>query len=78
MWSHIPIPELNWTMDCLRWHGHILYGERRHWCWYWDFLPIDETCEEIQGCDCISVEELLKGRDNFPLPATDVSAISTP
>lgn len=41
-----------WDEDCLRWHGTILRGPDRHWCWDWDGLPIDATCREYQGCTC--------------------------
>jgi len=45
-------PATDWAEDCMHWHGRILNGEKRHWCWDWDGLPIDDTCDEIQCCHC--------------------------
>lgn len=42
----------NWNEDCMKTHGRILSGEKKHWCPDWDFLPIDETCGEMEGCTC--------------------------
>jgi hypothetical protein len=36
----------DWEEDCLRWRGCVLTGKHSHWCPDWDYLPIDETCEE--------------------------------
>ena len=41
-----------WVEDCLYWHGRILMGKKAHWCWDFDDLPIDETCEEMEFCHC--------------------------
>lgn len=41
-----------WEADCRQYWGHILTGERRHYCPDWDYLPIDETCREIESCGC--------------------------
>lgn len=42
----------DWEVDCRRWHGQVLTGQFSHWCPDWDFLPIDETCGEMDGCVC--------------------------
>lgn len=36
----------------MKWYKRILIGEKRHWCFDWDELPIDETCDEIECCHC--------------------------
>ena len=41
-----------WVRDCLHWWGTILTGTQGHWCPDWDDLPIDETCEEFEFCQC--------------------------
>jgi hypothetical protein len=41
-----------WVQDCLRWRGKVLTGEKAHWCWDWDGLPVDETTPEIDACTC--------------------------
>ena len=41
-----------WTTDCMRYHGRVLTGSKSHWCPDWDYLPIDETCREIEVCFC--------------------------
>lgn len=38
--------------DCMRYHGKVLTGKYRHYCKEWDFLPIDESCQEIEFCVC--------------------------
>lgn len=40
-----------WVADCLQWRGEVLTGRYAHWCFEWDGLPIDETCEEWP-CGC--------------------------
>ena len=42
----------DWEVDCLKWRGRVLTGKLAHWCYDWDGLPIDETCDEISGCSC--------------------------
>ncbi len=42
-----------WKADCLRERGRILTGEMSHWCYDWDFLPVDETTPEAACCTCI-------------------------
>jgi hypothetical protein len=48
--------ETDWVKDCQRWHGVVLTGNFQHWCPDWDFLPIDDTCEEFAACTCPKVE----------------------
>ena len=45
-------PAGDWAGECLAWRGRILTGEKRHWCPDWDYLPIDETCDEFEACTC--------------------------
>jgi len=47
----MPKPEEDWKADCLKWRGKVLTGEKAHWCYEWDFLPIDETTPEWP-CNC--------------------------
>lgn len=30
-----------------------IHGELRHFCWDWDGLLIDESCQEIESCSCV-------------------------
>lgn len=46
-----------WEEDCLHWWGRKLTGEKKHFCPDWDYLPIDETCDEIAGCSCYKENE---------------------
>ena len=46
-----------WDADCMRWIGRKLTGEYGHYCWEWDFLPIDETCEEFKACLCFGQKQ---------------------
>ena len=42
-----------WEEDCLRWRGSVLTGEFSHWCFEFDALPMDETCDrEWDCCTC--------------------------
>lgn len=41
-----------WISDCYHWHGRLLTGAKGHYCYDWDELPIDETCEEFSSCAC--------------------------
>lgn len=44
---------VDWVEDCLKWHGRVLTGNKCHWCYDWDDLPIDDTCEmEMECCTC--------------------------
>lgn len=45
-------PSQEWVEDCMEWWGRVLTGEKAHWCFDWDDLPIDETCEEYEFCNC--------------------------
>lgn len=42
----------DWIDDCMKYHGKVLTGQKGHWCYDWDDLPIDETCEEFKNCIC--------------------------
>lgn len=46
-----PKEQEEWKSDCLKWRKVILTGKYSHWCYAWDFLPIDETCPEWP-CEC--------------------------
>lgn len=54
----------DWEEDCLHYWGKVLTGEFGHWCWDWDFLPVDETCDEFKTCGCFTEEELSNGKPN--------------
>lgn len=41
-----------WIDDCMKYWGRVLTGKLGHWCYDWDGLPIDETCEEFSVCCC--------------------------
>ena len=43
----------DWEADCIKWRGRVLTGAKAHWCYDWDFLPVDETTEEIEACSCL-------------------------
>lgn len=43
----------DWNIDCLKWRGKVLKGNNCHYCPEWDFLPVDETCDEFDCCRCI-------------------------
>ena len=47
-----PADVKDWEDDCLKWRGRVLSGEKAHWCYDWDFLPIDETTPEWP-CNCV-------------------------
>jgi hypothetical protein len=49
MWT---LGDSEFQKDSLHWNGRILTGRFRHWCYDWDQLPIDETCEEFECCVC--------------------------
>jgi hypothetical protein len=44
----------DWEDDCLRWRGKVLTGTYAHYCYDWDFLPVDETTPEFSCCCCFS------------------------
>ena len=39
-----------WEEDCLKYWGKVLTGKHGHWCYDFDDLPIDETCQEFEFC----------------------------
>lgn len=41
-----------WQEDCRKWRGVVLRGEKAHWCYDWDGLPVDETTPEFSSCTC--------------------------
>ena len=45
-------PSQDWIDDCMKFWGKVLTGEKAHWCYEWDGLPIDETCKEFECCIC--------------------------
>jgi hypothetical protein len=40
--------------DFVHWHGRTCQGAFGHWCPDWDFLPIDEFCQECASCGCFA------------------------
>ena len=42
----------DWKEDCIKFHEKVLTGPKSHWCPDWDYLPIDETCNEFDYCTC--------------------------
>lgn len=44
-------PSADWIADSMHWRGRVLEGRHGHWCYEWDGLPVDETCDEWP-CDC--------------------------
>jgi hypothetical protein len=47
---------LLWLEDCERWIGRPLVGDKAHWCYDWDGLPVDETTTEFECCSCWNKE----------------------
>ena len=47
----------DWETECNRYHGKVLTGKRKHYCYEWDGMPIDETCEEFKVCCCFPNSE---------------------
>ena len=47
----------DWVEDCNFYYGKTLTGKYRHYCYEWDGLPIDETCEEFKSCCCFPNSE---------------------
>jgi hypothetical protein len=48
-----PAESPEWVEDCMKWRGQVLTGKFWHWCFDWDFLPVDETTsEEFDCCHC--------------------------
>jgi hypothetical protein len=52
--------EALWVQDCLKWRSRVLRGEKCHWCYDWDGLPVDETTDEWKTCACYSNKERAK------------------
>jgi hypothetical protein len=54
-YAKLPVlgPATDWAEDCLAFWGKILTGKYGHWCDDWDYLPIDETCDEFDACHCV-------------------------
>jgi hypothetical protein len=44
--------QARWEGACLLYRGRVLTGEEGHFCFAWDGLPIDETCDEWP-CECV-------------------------
>jgi hypothetical protein len=44
-------PSQHWIEDSMRWRGVVLTGKYAHWCFDYDDLPVDETCDEWP-CGC--------------------------
>jgi len=47
-----------WDEECMRWRGRVLAGKFAHYCFGYDGLPVDETCEMEWPCEC--AEELMR------------------
>lgn len=43
---------VDWMQDSKSERGRVLTGLKAHWCWDWDFMTVDETCEEYESCTC--------------------------
>jgi hypothetical protein len=61
-----------WRADCIKWRGLVLDGKFIHWCFEWDGLPTDETCDEFSCCHCFpttqEIEDIQQGlRDGIKL-----------
>lgn len=46
-----------WRKDCLHYLGVVLTGQHAHWCFDWDGLPVDETCEYEWPCSCFEGDQ---------------------
>lgn len=49
-----PAKKSQFEADCIKWRGQLLTGRYAHWCWDWDGLPVDETCDEFSACNCFA------------------------
>lgn len=47
----------DWNSECIKYHGRVLKGKKRHYCYDWDGMPIDETCKEFDVCCCVFPKE---------------------
>lgn len=45
-------PSQDWIDDCMKFRGRVLTGNKAHWCYEWDGLPVDDTCVEFECCTC--------------------------
>lgn len=43
--------------ESIKFYGRPLTGKYKHFCIEFDFLPIDEHCEEFKYCMCFEDEE---------------------
>jgi hypothetical protein len=43
----------DWEFQCYRYHGRTLEGNYCHYCPDWDFLPVDDSVAEFNGCTCL-------------------------
>ena len=50
-------PHAEWESECVKWRGRVLVGEKRHYCFDWDGLPVDETTEEFDCCHCFDEDD---------------------
>ena len=50
-------PRAEWESECMKWRGRVLVGEKRHYCFDWDGLPVDETTEEFDCCHCFDEDD---------------------
>ena len=41
-----------WALECHKYRGRVLIGEKSHYCHDWDGLPVDETTTEFDYCSC--------------------------
>lgn len=53
------VNSIPWIQDCKRFYGRTLIGAWSHYCPDWDFLAIDETCPEMEGCCCSFVPKYI-------------------
>jgi hypothetical protein len=53
-----------WRTDCIHYWGRTLTGKKGHWCPEWDYLPIDDTCQEFEHCLCFDDVNNLDSMEN--------------
>ncbi len=51
------VSDPRWLSECNKWRHRVLTGNRSHYCFYWDGLPVDETCENEWPCPCAQFDE---------------------
>lgn len=49
--------QAEWEADCMRVHGRILTGHYCHYCGDNCDVPIDETCDAFDDCNCYEQED---------------------